>query len=679
MTSSLYNRLLSRIPREIFRFSVLRNLPWLVLFVSLLVSYQLWNYAQNETEQALRTEFNDDVEEAGSRVYKQMLAYEAVLRGTQGLFAASVSVERNEFRDYVHALNLNKNYPGIQGLGFNLLLPQQAKQKHIAAIRKQGFPNYAIMPEGQREAYSTVLYVEPFTGQNLRAFGHDNFADPVTRTVMERVRDTGLSLISPNTKLMLEADSSVLALASDNQVQAGFSMWLPLYKNDLPHLTLAERRANLVGWVAASFRIEELMASIFSSNEANLHMEIYDGNVISDQTLMYKLDKLLHSSMAAYPYFRSVKKLDIAGHRWTMVLTSLPDFDKRLYDKRSRLIAYAGLSLSLLLTLLTGILVYGRNRALQAVKAVHRELSERKRAADGMRLAEKVFDSVDVAVLVTNKSTHIIKVNPAFTAITGYSPEEAIGKTPRILASGAHSRGFYEEMWSTLKTTGSWQGEIFNRRKNGKFFTEWLSINQVHDNDGMVTNYVAMFSDISARKAAEERMHKLAHYDPLTGLPNRTLFADRLQQAISAAKREKIRMALMFIDLDKFKPVNDTHGHHIGDLVLKEVAKRILECLRESDSAARLGGDEFVVLLPIIEEVADAVAVAEKIRYALNQVFMLAGHRLNISSSIGVAVYPEHGTDEKILLKNADTAMYYAKEAGRNRVMLYEARMVRAD
>ncbi len=342
-----------------------------------------------------------------------------------------------------------------------------------------------------------------------------------------------------------------------------------------------------------------------------------------------------------------------------------------------QLIAISGITISILLALITGILVYSRARALRFAQILNQELIERKFAEAGMRLAEKVFASVDAGVMVTDKGAQIIKVNPAFTAITGYSPEEVIGQTPRILSSGAHSREFYKEMWTTLKATDSWHGEIFNRRKNGEFYTEWLSINQVHDNEGVLTNYVAMFSDISARKAAEERINKLAHYDPLTGLPNRTLFTDRLQQAIGSAKRERLRMALMFIDLDKFKPVNDTHGHPIGDLLLKEVAKRILECLRESDSAARVGGDEFVVLLPVIEAVPDAVAVAEKIRHALNQPFMIAGHQLDISSSIGVAVYPEHGSMEKSLLKNADTAMYAAKEAGRNCVVLFDAGMNR--
>jgi diguanylate cyclase (GGDEF)-like protein/PAS domain S-box-containing protein len=327
--------------------------------------------------------------------------------------------------------------------------------------------------------------------------------------------------------------------------------------------------------------------------------------------------------------------------------------------------------------LITAIMVYGRSLALQSAQAFKRELAERRRAEAGMRLAEKVFDTVDAAVLVTDQNNRIIKVNPAFTMITGYSAAEAIGQTTHMLSSGAHPPEFYKEMWTTLEANGSWQGEISNRRKNGEFYTEWLSINEVRDNEGSLTHYVALFSDISDRKAAEAHMHTLAHYDPLTGLPNRTLLSDRLQQAITAAKREKSHMSLMFVDLDKFKAVNDTLGHHIGDLLLKDVAKRVQQCLRESDSAARIGGDEFVVLLPLIEAESDAIAVAEKIRSALYLPFELAGHRLNISSSIGVAVYPEHGSDEKTLLRNADTAMYYAKEAGRNNVMLFEQKMKR--
>jgi diguanylate cyclase (GGDEF)-like protein/PAS domain S-box-containing protein len=666
MIPSSASKYLSRVSLALIRFNLFRFLPWLVLAICLLATYQLWKNARKETQLALQTEFNFNALDASRRLARQMLAHEQLLRGVQGMFAASASVTRAEFHAYVNTLDLEKNYPGIQGLGFTLLIAKEKKDSHLAAVRREGFPAYSIRPDGVRDSYTSVLYLEPFSGRNLQAFGYDNYADPVRRAAMEGARDNGLCTISAKLKLVQEADSGV---------QAGFLMWLPVYKSDAAHNTLAERRDNLLGWVGASFRMDDLMASIFDEHDKQIDMEIYDGEEMSDQTLMHDADKIRRDKGSPDSSFQSVSLLEIGRHNWTLVLSSLPGFDQRQNDQKPRFIALAGITVSILLALIAWILVHSRYRALQFSQALSHELSERKQAEAGIRLAATVFDTVDTAAMVTDKDTRIIKVNPAFSVITGYSPEEALGQTPGLLSSGAHPVEFYKEMWDSLKATGSWQGEISNRRKNGEFYTEWLSINEVCDNEGRLTHYVALFSDISERKAAEAHMHNLAHYDVLTGLPNRALLSDRLQQSIAAAKRERSHMALMFIDLDRFKPINDTLGHHIGDLMLKEVAKRMLECLRESDSAARIGGDEFVVLLPLIETESDAVAVAEKIRNTLEQSFELAGRSLNISSSIGVAVYPGHGGDEKSLLKNADTAMYYAKEAGRNNVMLYDIGM----
>lgn len=651
-----------------FRSRSLRFLPVLVLVISLFVTYELWKIARQDNELALQKEFQFNVLDASQLIKQRMLTYDQLLRGMQGLFAASEKVNRPAFHAYVNALNLEKKYPGVHSLEFQLLVPSAKKEKNIAKVRREGFPEYSIRPNGVRDVYSTVLYIEPFSGSNLHAIGFDNFADPVRRSAMEKVRDTGQCNISPKVRLAQE---------TNEKGQAEFLMWLPVYKNGSSQNTIEERRENLTGWVAATFRMEELMNSIFDRKNRQLDIEIYDGNDISEQSLMYDADSIRRTIPSNVFKFQSVKKMEIAGHKWTIVMSSLPEFDQRMNTQKSFLVAFTGVLIALLLTMITEILVYARSRALQFAQRLNQELVERKRAEAGIRLTEKVFQTVDAAVLVTDRSTRIIRVNPAFTAITGYSPEDVIGKTPRILSSGAHTREFYKALWTSLKETGNWQGEIYNRRKNGEFFTEWVTINQVHDEDGNLTNYVSMFSDISERKAAEERMVTLAHYDPLTGLPNRTLLTDRMQQALAAAKREKSHMALMFIDLDRFKPVNDTRGHHIGDLMLKDVAKRMLECLRESDSAARIGGDEFVVLLPMIEAADDAVAVAEKIKDALSQPFVIDGHSLNISSSIGVAVYPDNGGDEKTLLANADSAMYAAKESGRNSVILFKAGMRR--
>lgn len=666
MTASFKNQFLSNLCSTFIRFRLFRFLPWFVLAVFLLATWQLWKTAQTEAELALQTEFNFRVQASTNKIEEQMLQYEKMLRGVQGLFAASGQVSRRKFRNYVNALEIERNYPGIQGLGFILLLPNEKKSQHIAEVRSEGFADYTIHTDGIRDFYTPVVYIEPLSGNNLLAFGYDNYADPLRRATLERVRDTGLCAITPKLKLVQEGDTGV---------QAGFLMMLPVYKQGAVLNTSAERHANLVGWVSASFRMDDLMASIFSRVNSLVDLEIYDRDEMSDQTLMHDQDTIRRDKGSSDSVFQIISQLQIAGHEWTLLFSSLPGFDERLNIQKSRLIVMSGITVSILLALLTGMLVFGRNRALLSAQELNYELTERKQAEVGMRLAETVFDAVDVAVLVTDANNRIVKVNPAFSVITGYAPEETIGHTTQMLSSGAHPPEFYHKMWATLKASGSWQGEISNRKKNGEFYTEWLDINEVRDSAGNVTNYVALFSDISERKAAEEHMHILAHYDSLTGLPNRTLLADRMQQAIAAAKREKSHMALLFIDLDKFKPINDALGHHIGDLMLKEVAKRILQCLRESDSAARIGGDEFIVLLPFIEVEADALAVAEKIRNTLNLSFEIEGRSLNISSSIGVAIYPEHGSDEKTLLKNADTAMYFAKEKGRNTVRVFELTM----
>ncbi|MBE0621747.1 MAG: diguanylate cyclase, partial [Burkholderiales bacterium] len=243
-------------------------------------------------------------------------------------------------------------------------------------------------------------------------------------------------------------------------------------------------------------------------------------------------------------------------------------------------------------------------------------------------------------------------------------------------AGGVHPPGFYRELWGALTTNGRWQGEICNRRKNGELFVEWLSIKRLHDKEGNVTHHVAVFSDVTEHRVETDRIRRLAHYDLLTGLPNRALFADRARQALAMAKRDKTELAVMFLDLDRFKEVNDTLGHAVGDLLLKAAAARMQDCLRASDTVARIGGDEFVVLLPTIETAENAMAVAQKMRHALLRPFELAGRSLRVTCSVGVAVHPGHGDDEKQLLRNADIAMYRAKKGGRDSVEFYRQEVV---
>lgn len=305
------------------------------------------------------------------------------------------------------------------------------------------------------------------------------------------------------------------------------------------------------------------------------------------------------------------------------------------------------------------------------------DITTLKQAEEMMRLSSTVFNTVDEAILVSNAENRIITVNVAFTRVTGYSQEEVIGENPHILSSGQHDAEFYTALWKKLEATGSWSGELYNRRKTGEIYVEWTTIKQVHDPAGKLTHYVAAFSDITERKAIEENIRHQAEYDALTDLPNRVLLFDRLRRALATAKRNKTRLALMYLDLDKFKPINDNLGHAIGDEVLQQVASRMQGCMREADTVARIGGDEFVVLLPIIDDEVDALVVAEKIRLVLNEPFEIGGENLRISSSTGIAIYPDHGLDEDELTGNADIAMYHAKESGRDRVMLFNKETMR--
>lgn len=328
-----------------------------------------------------------------------------------------------------------------------------------------------------------------------------------------------------------------------------------------------------------------------------------------------------------------------------------------------RTVALVAMVLVILLYLATSL--YRREQRITC----EREAARRR---EYERLAATVFETVLEAVMVTDAEQRIIAVNPAFTRITGYAPEEAISRDFSLLASGYHTDAFFQELWQSLAVHGHWEGEVRNRRKSGEIFVAWLSINQVHGDGGEVVSLVTGFSDITEYCAEAERISHLAHHDLLTGLPNRALFMDRLCQGMLQAHRERSPLGLIFFDLDKFKPVNDSLGHPVGDLLLQALADRLGKELRASDTLARLGGDEFVLLLPTVGDGQDARTVAEKIRVAVEQPFFIEGHRIQVTSSVGVALYPDHAADGLALLHCADRAMYRAKAAGGNRCVVYQ-------
>lgn len=500
-----------------------RNLvPLALLIFSLVVTYNLSMQARRISEIYMQDEFASRVRELNSLILQRMQVYEQVLRGALGLFAASGKVTHDSFREYVSALKLGENSPGIEGVGYAMLIPPEQKESHIRAMRKSGFPDYEIRPGGERELYTSIIYIEPFSGRNLRAFGFDMYSEERRRAAMAHARDINKAVISRKTKLIQE---------SGIDVQAGFLMYLPVYLKGKPHDTVLERRKNLVGWVYAPFRMNDLMRGIEGVRAGDLDIEIYDGDEISDAALMFDSNWNV-SAVRQISKFQQVEPLKVAEHQWQIAVAALPSFEEKNQNDRAALILRGGVGISFLLSLLVWVFLDDRARAIQAA-------------------------------------------------------------------------------------------------------------------------YQAM---------------QLALYDALTGLPNRKLITERLTHAIARAKRNHAHLALLFIDLDKFKPVNDEYGHAIGDLLLKDVARRLQGCMRESDTVARLGGDEFVALLTEVSEKHNAEIAATKVLHALTQPFNIAGHHIEIAASIGVAIYPEHGEDQNMLLKSADMAMYDAKNSGRSMV-----------
>jgi diguanylate cyclase (GGDEF)-like protein/PAS domain S-box-containing protein len=290
-------------------------------------------------------------------------------------------------------------------------------------------------------------------------------------------------------------------------------------------------------------------------------------------------------------------------------------------------------------------------------------------------MAAQVFENSLQATFITEPDGRIVRINPMFTELTGYSAEEAIGHKPSILKSGRHDTAFYRAMWDTLSREGRWMGEVWNRRKNDQIFTVWETISSVRDETGKIRYFIGMFQDITDQKEVNDHIYMLAHYDGLTMLPNRQLMGDRINHAIERARRQNHQLALMFVDLDQFKKINDSLGHGAGDRLLAITAKRLLHCVRSSDTVARLGGDEFAILIEDIQGPADVERVAEKVLAEIALPIELDGRDWFIGASIGISLFPKDGADLGTLLKNADTAMYRAKSEGRNRLSFFDETM----
>ncbi|HEY1043864.1 MAG TPA: EAL domain-containing protein [Telluria sp.] len=394
------------------------------------------------------------------------------------------------------------------------------------------------------------------------------------------------------------------------------------------------------------------------------HRRIVSVNRRCEELFGYAPGEMLHESTAIV--FPSQAEYERAGERQYAEIARGGYFDEERQYKRA--------DGTLIWTHVSGCAL-DPARPNEGSIWVHADITERKLAEEKLRLSATVLEQIADGVIVVDVDGRIVAVNPAFTQITGYTEEEALGQPYSLARSSRHDQEFYDALWRELQESGYWRGELWNLRHNGELYLEWLTLSAVRDNSGTRTHYVGVFSDITKVRESQEQLDHMAHHDPLTQLPNRLLFHDRLHHALQRASRDHEQLALLFIDLDRFKNVNDTLGHHTGDELLKQVAHALAGKLREGDTLARLGGDEFIVLLENVSGAGGAAHVAEKLVTLFEQPFMVSGYELFVTASVGIAVYPNDAADLNMLIRNADVAMYQAKARGRNGYQFYAPSM----
>lgn len=611
-----------------------------------LATWVVWKQQSEEYQRDIAGQFEAEAAEIAVRIDERFLAYRLVLQGGRGLFEVMDRVDRRTWREYVRTLKLGEDIPGVQGLGFTLWLEPGELPSHIDALRAEGFDAYRVWPEGVRDGYSSIVMLEPFDWRNQRALGYDMYSEAVRREAMERALRTGSAAMSGRTVLVQETTADV---------QAGVLIYTPVFFEGMPLATEDERRRALHGWVYMPFRMTDLMRGMLGLYSEGVRLRVFD-EVENSQALLY--DSHPERVADEQPDFLSVKRLTLAGRTWLVRLDALPGYAPQFDVQRAELAAIG--MVGLLFVMATWFFALTRERARALARTTASLQHSERRYSTLVNVAQE-------GIAATDEEFRLTFVNPSLAEILGRSEAELLGRPLDELWRGGET----ETREQILARLARGQGRRYETdlvRGDGQLLTALVSDAPLTHAEGGLRGAIVVLLDITERKDVERRIAHLATHDVLTGIPNRLMFSEQLTHAVDQAKRYGHRFALLFVDLDHFKRVNDELGHHAGDQLLREAVTRMQHAVRSSDMLGRRGGDEFVVLLPEIESGRDAEVVAEKIRKAVQQPFILDGKEASISSSIGIALYPDHGTDEDALMRRADEAMYRAKEDGRNRV-----------
>lgn len=625
------------------------GIVYLVLSIGLLLSIAAWYLAERALQQNVQTYFDFRVKQLLATIDNRIENYQQVLYGARGLFAASKEVDRDEFKDYVAALNLTNRYPGIQGVGFALIVPKAQKQSHTEAMQQQGFPTYAIYPDGERDIYTSIIYLEPFSGRNLRAFAYDMFTEPTRQQAMVYARDTNTIGMTAKVTLVQEIDSDI---------QAGFLMYLPVYQNHQPHDNQTQHRAHIIGWVYSPFRIRDFMVGIGGERGKDLHLSIYDGEHVSAESLMYS-DQ---SGLLAGKSLDKTITLPIGGHVWTLQIRSETSLKNWLSTYQPLMILISGICLSILISLLLRQSI-ARGQALAMAAATNQELQE---SESRFRL---LADSAPVLIWLTDANQSAIWFNKPWLTFTGRTLADELGQGWLSSVEPAQQELVFKLLKAHFLTRKPFQAEYRVKRADGNY--RWIINAGVprFNIDGEFVGFIGSCIDITQHKEMEEELWGLATTDGLTGFLNRRHFLALLQAEFDRMQRNaELRSSVLMLDLDHFKRINDDYGHAIGDEVLKHFSQIIRSQQRRVDVIGRLGGEEFAIILPDTN-LAKAHVLAERLRQAVaHNPLIHETTTIAVTVSIGIALLQMGSRSAENVLKEADHALYQAKHAGRNQV-----------
>ena len=599
----------------------------------------------------------DDVADA---LVTRLGALSASVAGISAMAEASGSLSPDSFRQYVDDLRNAGQLPqGSLGLGYARYVPQDEKASFEAKLTASYGQAVEIRPAGSRAAYAPIEVIQPMDQRNRRAIGFDLLSEPIRRQALIEAAQSGNPVLTARLELAQNAQGdnapgAILYMLIRRDRQA----LLPSQDNPLRQVW---------GWADCPIRIDELMeATLRGINNPNLQgstVLLFDGVRPSRFGRLYDPTDSFGTRKLSDPNYQ---RITVGGRSWLVgvqLTRALPGPDG-LHWSQALILLVGGL-ISALAALVSRELLQSHRRTVKALDQV-------SEAADELAIASAVFEGTVQGVVISNPEGLVLSLNQSFTQLTGYTNNDLRGKSLRVLRSGKHDDSFYQQLWEELRQEGSWHREIWNRCKDGTVRLHDLSITTVTDKQLRPLHFVAMYQDITARYTEQQAILHQATHDALTGLANRTLLVDRLQQALAMAQRYGYMVALMFMDLDGFKAVNDTFGHDVGDQLLIAVSRRLEAFLRKTDTICRQGGDEFILMLPQAPDFETLMALAQRIQAELRLPFtgLHGSETVQISVSIGIARWPEHGADIDALMQAADRAMYQSKKsAGQDPVM----------